>query len=319
MKKIKKEKINVWLITGCSFGFGRAICEELLKRDYKVIATSRNIDKLNYLVEFATKINKKDNLLIVSLDVKNKDQIKNVVKLSLEKFDKIDVLVNNAGITFYSTFEEATDEEARNVFDTNFWGAYNMISEILPEMRKNHNGTIINITSIRGIQPRKLGSHYSASKFALEGLSGALRFETQNFCRVMAVEFGAFDTGINSRSITNEVKIDEYKNIPDYCKINYNFTNEVNLAVKSIIDVVEREKIPQRLPLGRDSYIIVKNEINRLKEDLKSNKNLTLSCSIYNNTTIKLFNFIPLLKIKRKTNKVKYYLFGFIPIINKKI
>ena len=176
-KKIAKDKINTWFVTGASSGVGHEICKQLLENGYNVVATARRIPDFKH-----------ENALCLSCDVTNSQSIKTAMDEGIKRFGSIEVLSNNAGISSYLTVEQETKENMRNVMETNFWGSYNTIYEFLPYFRQHHNGTIINNTSEAGIIPRAFGGAYCSSKHALEGLSSVLWHEAQTFCRVMTFE-----------------------------------------------------------------------------------------------------------------------------------
>lgn len=273
MKKIDKEKIKTWFVTGASSGVGNKICLELLKRGYNVIAVSRRVPNIEH-----------ENILCLSVDVTKPDTIQDAINKGIEKFGRIDVLLNNAGISSVITCEEETLEHMKNVMETNFFGTFNTINMILPYFRKNSNGTIINNTSMHGLSIRYGGSAYCSSKFAIEGLSGVCKLECQNFCRFMSFELGVFaqtDVANNAKIIAT--KVEEYKHIPSYTKKIYNnFINQLDIAIPIIIDQVEQEKLPRRLILGKDAYIKVKSEIEYLRKDLKVSKKRALKCAKFN-------------------------------------
>lgn len=134
---------NVWFVTGGSTGFGRRLIEELLSKSIPVVATARNLSAFDNL-----NISDNKNILKVQLDVTDKKSVNSAVKAALSKFNKIDVLVNNAGYGHSGSVEESEESAVRQMFETNFWGASTMIRAILPTMRKNRKGNILNITSI---------------------------------------------------------------------------------------------------------------------------------------------------------------------------
>ncbi len=273
MKKIDREKIKTWFVTGASSGVGNKICLELLKRGYNVIAVSRRVPNIEH-----------ENILCLSVDVTKPDTIQEAINKGIEKFGRIDVLLNNAGISSVITCEEETLEHMKNVMETNFFGTFNTINMILPYFRKNSNGTIINNTSMHGLSIRYGGSAYCSSKFAIEGLSGVCKHECQKFCRFMSFELGFFaQTDVTNNAKIIETRFEEYKYIPSYTKKIYNnFINQLDIAIPIIIDQVEQEKLPRRLILGKDAYIKVKSEIEYLRKDLKVSKKRALKCAKFN-------------------------------------
>ena len=158
-----------WLITGCSTGFGRALALEALAQGHHVAIASRNTNDVLDIIEQYP-----DLALAVTLDVTIKQQITDAVKLTIEKFGSIDVLVNNAGVGYFGAVEESEDDEVRKMFDINVFGLANMIQEVLPFMRKQKSGHILNVASIGGLRSFPGVGFYNATKYAVDGLSEAL-------------------------------------------------------------------------------------------------------------------------------------------------
>lgn len=301
-------KIKTWFVTGASSGVGKEICKQLVERGYNVIAVARRVPDLSG-----------NNVLCLSVDVTKPDMIENAVKQGIEKFGTIDVLMNNAGISQYGTCEELSISELENVMDINFYGSFFTMKALLPHFRKNKNGTIINNTSQSGISIRSYGSAYCASKHALEGLTGAVWYDTQKFCRVMAVELGYFAGTEIAKNLPQELtKIEEYKDIPPfYKKYEKNFTNSLVIAVSCIIDTVEAKKLPRRLMLGRDALIQIGAELDLIKKDLNNSAKAAKRCSCLDNSNKKIkFLGITVYKKKTKDGCVNYSILG-IPIKNK--
>ena len=134
---------KVWFITGCSTGFGRELAKYLLENDYKVVVTARNTSQIDDLISI-----NKENAFGLKLDVNDKAQIAHAVAKAHQHFGKIDVLVNNAGFGYFGAIEESDDAEVRAMFETNFWGLAEMTRAILPTMREQKSGAIVNISSI---------------------------------------------------------------------------------------------------------------------------------------------------------------------------
>lgn len=161
---------KVVLVTGGSSGIGKSICEILIQHGFIVYGTSRNPD--NYPSSLVP---------LISLDVTKKETIKSCIAELVEKEGKIDVLINNAGVGITGPIEEIPEEEIKRNFDTNFFGPINVIKSVLPQMRDQKNGLIINITSIAGYMGLPYRGIYSASKGALEILTEAFRMELKDF------------------------------------------------------------------------------------------------------------------------------------------
>jgi len=188
------------LITGTSSGFGKATADYLSKLGYNVVGTSRNPDKIQ------------SNHNMIQLDVTDDESVGIVVKKALEIMGSIDVLVNNAGYGLAGSIEETTIEEAKKQLDTNFFGVVRMTQMALPHMRKRRKGLIINISSMGGLVGMPFQAFYSASKFALEGFTEALRIETKPFgIHVLNINPGDYKTEAtaNRQIIKNSTEVYE--------------------------------------------------------------------------------------------------------------
>ena len=185
----------VILITGCSSGFGLLTASRLASRGHQVIATMRNLNKSGALNEEVKKRGGKVDIL--ELDVTNTATIKSAINTVGSKYGNIDVLVNNAGYGLSGFFEDLTEEEIRQQFETNFFGVQNVTREVIPLMRAKRKGKIINISSIAGINASPAFSAYNASKWALEAFSESLRHELKFFgIDVLLIEPGTYKTKI---------------------------------------------------------------------------------------------------------------------------
>ena len=186
------------LITGASSGFGKLSVHKFHKQGWNVIATMRSPEKEKELTKLT-------NVLVIRLDVCNKTSIKEAIKQGVDKFGRIDVLINNAGYGAFGLLEEASEQEIKNQFNTNLFGVINTTQEVLPIMRKQNSGVIINITSIGGLVGMPMLSLYSASKFAVEGLSESMSHELKKFnIKVKTVSPGSFATNFGGAHTFNE-------------------------------------------------------------------------------------------------------------------
>ena len=182
---------KVVIITGASRGFGELIAKKFQKENFQVIATMRNIDSSPIL-------KKLENVDIKKLDVTVKSDIKNVVDYTVEKYGRIDILINNAGYGAFGFLEEASNEEIRNQFNVNYFGLIDCIKGVLPQMRKQKDGVIVNISSIAGRFGLPFTSLYNSSKFAVEGLTECLHYELSLFgIDIKTVAPGSFRTGFH--------------------------------------------------------------------------------------------------------------------------
>ncbi|MBD0404996.1 SDR family oxidoreductase [Flammeovirga sp. EKP202] len=185
------------LITGCSSGFGKLAAKKFQSEGWNVIATMRSPEK-------ETELNKLDNIFVTALDVTSNESVKKAVSDGLDKFGKIDALVNNAGYGGHSFLEQFTEEQIYAMFETNVFGVMRVCREVLPHMRKQKSGSVINITSMAGYMGLTLTSTYSATKWAVEGLTESMAMEYKPFgINVKAIAPGAFGTNFVASSDNN--------------------------------------------------------------------------------------------------------------------
>ena len=190
-----KNDAKAVLITGCSSGFGLKAAARLASKGFKVIATMRNLNKKGALLEEVRE--RGGEVDLYQLDVTDKNSIKSAIKEIAAKYGIIDVLVNNAGFGLSGFFEDMTDQEIREQFETNFFGVLNVTREVIPLMRQHKRGKIINISSVAGFSASACLGAYNASKWALEGFSESLRAELKFFgIKVLLIEPGAYKTKI---------------------------------------------------------------------------------------------------------------------------
>ena len=195
----------VWFITGCSTGFGMELAKQAIDHGYRTIMTARDPDKLQGYG--AT-----DNALVLQLDVTKAGEVAAAVKVAEAHFGGIDVLVNNAGIGYFAAIEEGVEADVRKMFDVNVFGLTRMTQAVLPGMRKRRSGCIVNVASLGGLRGMPALGQYCATKFAVEGLSEALRQEVGPLgVRVMVVEPSGFRTDWAGRSAHESAhQIDDY-------------------------------------------------------------------------------------------------------------
>src|ERR1700761_3513174 len=190
MEKNMSNTPKVFLITGASRGFGKLWAEAFLKRGDKIAATARNTDHLKDLVEKYG-----DAVLPIKLDVNSRDESFKAVKQAQDRFGRIDVLINNAGYGLFGAIEETTEQEAREQIDTNFFGVLWVTQAVLPIMREQKSGHIIQVSSVLGLITLPVLGIYNASKFAVEGLTESLAPEVAQFgIKVSMLEPNAFAT-----------------------------------------------------------------------------------------------------------------------------
>ena len=259
----------VWFITGCSTGFGRELAVILLKRGYRVVVTARDKTKVEDIIA-----DHDANGLALKLDVDKQDQIDAAVNAAKARFGRIDVLVNNAGYGYLAAVEEGDDADIRAMFDTNFFGLAAMTRAVLPLMRAQKSGAIVNISSIGGFIGNPGSAYYAATKFAVEGLSEALSKEVGPLgIKVLIVEPGPFRTDWGGRSLKTPKKpIDAYASTAiarrrQIQSFSGNQPGDPVRASEAIITAVEQDHSPLRLPLGAAAYELMGAEIAALKKE----------------------------------------------------
>jgi len=260
---------KVWLITGCSTGFGRELAKHVLELGYPAVITARNTADIKDIV-----LGFEDNTLLLELDVTKPAQIKEAVAKTKERFGRIDVLVNNAGIGYFGAIEESEDDAVRKMFEINFFGLTKMIQEVLPVMRSQKSGHIINIASIGGLVGFPAVGFYNATKFAVDGLSESLSKETAPLgIKVTIVAPSGFRTDWAGRSANNSpIVIDDYAttagaNKNDIRGYSGNQPGDPARAAKAIVKAVESSNPPLRLLLGRAALKGARNKLEVLKKD----------------------------------------------------
>ncbi len=260
---------KVWIITGCSTGFGRELAKLTLAQGYRVGVASRNTDDVKDIVE-----NYPETAIALKLDVTKLDEIKTSVAQVKEKFGRVDVLVNNAGIGYFGAVEESEDDQVRRMFEINYFGLANMTTEVLPIMRAQRSGHIINIASIGGLVGFPAVGHYNGTKFAVDGLSEALAKETAPLgIKVTVICPSGFRTDWAGRSANNSaIVIDDYKetahtNQNTIRGYSGNQAGDPVLAAKAIIKVSETENPPLHLLLGKAALMGARAKLDILKKD----------------------------------------------------
>lgn len=263
---------KVWLITGCSTGFGRALATEALVQGYRVAVAARKTEDVQDIVSAYP-----DTAIAVKLDVTVPEQIKAAFATTLEKFNQIDVLVNNAGIGYFAAIEESEEAEVRRMFEINVFGLAKMTQEVLPQMRKQKSGHILNISSIGGLRSFPGVGFYNATKYAVDGLSEALYKEVAPLgIKVTIIAPSGFRTDWAGRSAKDTaVKIDDYattagKNAGDIRGYSGNQPGDPVRAAKAMIDVTETEHPPLRLLLGAAALKGARLKVEELKHDFET-------------------------------------------------
>jgi NAD(P)-dependent dehydrogenase (short-subunit alcohol dehydrogenase family) len=197
---------KIIFITGATSGFGLSIANKLVSEGHKVYGTSRNPAKIKEQVDFE----------LLQLDVTTDGSVKQCIQELFSKTPAIDVVVNNAGMAVVGAVEETSAEQAKLQFETNFWGSVRVIKEILPVLRHQRRGHIINVGSLAGLIGVPFQGFYSASKHALAGYTKSLRFELQPFnIKLTLIEPGFFRTNLHHSFVPAAEKVVDYDNIRD--------------------------------------------------------------------------------------------------------
>jgi NAD(P)-dependent dehydrogenase (short-subunit alcohol dehydrogenase family) len=262
----------VWFVTGCSTGFGRELSKVLIARGYRVVATARDPQKIADIV-----VGHAATALAVKLDVEKQVEIEAAVEAAQRKFGRIDVLVNNAGYGYLAAIEEGEDADIRAMFETNVFGLAAMIRVVLPIMRAQQSGAVVNISSMGGFIGFPGSGYYAATKFAVEGLSESLAKEVAPFgIKVIIVEPGPFRTDWAGRSLkTPKRPIDAYaetavarrNQIQGYSGSQ---PGDPFRAAEAIIATVQRSNPPLRLPLGNFAYDAMRAEIEAVRKETEA-------------------------------------------------
>jgi NAD(P)-dependent dehydrogenase (short-subunit alcohol dehydrogenase family) len=260
---------RVWFITGASSGFGRAIVGAALDRGDRVVATARRMDALNDLGG--------DRVLTISLDVTQPADREAAVERAVGHFGRIDVLVNNAGRTQVGAVEETTEDELRALFELHFFGPAALTRLVLPRMRRQGGGAIVQMSSVGGQVTAPGFGAYCATKFALEGLTETLHDEVAGFgIRTLIVEPGAFRTGLFRPGAAYEsAEMPEYESVvgPTRAYVRDNNGTQPGDPAKAawaILEALDAPDPPLRLVLGTDAITNVKDRLGRLAAELET-------------------------------------------------
>jgi NAD(P)-dependent dehydrogenase (short-subunit alcohol dehydrogenase family) len=248
--------MTTWLITGCSTGLGRALATAVLAHGDNVVATARDVARVEDLARAFP-----DRALAAALDVTDADRVTAVMRTAEERFGQVDVLVNNAGYGYRAAVEEGEDEPVRTLFETHFFGTVAMIKAVLPGMRTRRTGTVVNISSIAARLTPAGSGYYAAVKAAVEGMSGSLRKELAPLgIEVIVVEPGAFRTDFAGRSLTQSAEpIADYadtagkRRIENQGDVDGTQPGDPVKAAEAVITAVASPHPPAVLVLGPDA------------------------------------------------------------------
>jgi NAD(P)-dependent dehydrogenase (short-subunit alcohol dehydrogenase family) len=270
---------KVWFVTGAGRGMGVDIAKAALSDGHAVVATGRNPDKV------AEAVGPADDLLTVKLDITDPADAKAATEAAVERFRRIDVLVNNAGNFYAGFFEEMTPEDFRAQVETNLFGPMNVTRAVLPVMRSQRSGLIIAISSLAGLVGTEFGSAYSTSKFGMEGWIEALTPEVTLFgIRTMLVEPGYFRTDLLTPESTSYTapSIEDYaerteQTIAAWKSVNGQQPGDPAKLAAALVSIAQEEKPPLRWVAGADAVAGVEQKAKELLAQIDAYRELSSS------------------------------------------
>jgi NAD(P)-dependent dehydrogenase (short-subunit alcohol dehydrogenase family) len=264
--EVSERDARVWFVTGSTSGFGRALVDAARGRGERVVATARRPELLTDL--------EADDVLVLGLDVTREEAIQPALDAAVERFGRVDVLVNNAGIGFVGALEETSLADLREVMETMFFGPAALTRAVVPRMRAQASGAIVQISSQGGQVTAPGFSAYCAAKFALEGLSEALAAEVAAFgVRVLIVEPGSFRTGLLGRSLRAAAPMDAYAATVGATRAyveseDGHQAGDPAKAAAAIFAALDAEDPPLRLALGSDAVGAIRAKHEALRAEL---------------------------------------------------
>ncbi len=270
---------KVWFITGAGRGMGLDIAKAALATGYKVVATGRNTDKVTQAIGGSA------DLLVVKLDVTNPADAESAVKAAVDRFGRIDVLVNNAASFYAGFFEELTPEQMERQLSTSLIGPMNVTRAVLPVMRKQRSGRIISISSSAGLVGFEFGTAYAASKFGLEGWMQSLQAEVEPFgINTIIVNPGFFRTELLTEESTNyaERPIEDYnerraQQMQFWKGYNGQQSGDPAKLAQALITISSQEKPPRRFIAGADAIGTAEQVVGVLQQQIDAFRDLSTS------------------------------------------
>ena len=268
-KKMKKQK--VWFITGASRGFGFEIAKAVLASGDKVVATVRSKPE-----QLAMALGNPSDLLVTALEVTREEQAKEAVQKAIERFGRIDVLVNNAGYGLLSAVEEASDKEVRENYDANVFGLLNVTRAILPYMRQQRSGHVINLSSVGGLKGYMGWGLYGSTKFAVEGITESMAVELAPLgIKATTVEPGFFRTNFLDKSSLSRTEnvIDDYDTTVGAMRkfatdVNKKQPGDPEKLAQAFIKLADSEFPPVHLLLGKDTLAAYQEKVATMNKEI---------------------------------------------------
>jgi NAD(P)-dependent dehydrogenase (short-subunit alcohol dehydrogenase family) len=271
---------EVWFITGAGSGIGAATAKAALSAGDHVVATGRNVDKVSKALRDVAS----DRLAVVQLDVADQIQAKAAVDKAIKAFGRIDVLVNNAGYSLLGNFEELTIAEIDGLMSTNLYGVIHVMRAVLPVMRKQRSGHIINVSSLAGIMGFKHCGAYAASKFAVEGLSQSVAQEVAQFgIKITAVAPGFFRTDLldDQNAKYSNSTIDDYaaEGTAKAMWSGYNGTQQGDPAKlgEVLVKIAGMDNPPKQFLAGSDAVGATRSALEARLEEIRAFEELSNS------------------------------------------
>jgi NAD(P)-dependent dehydrogenase (short-subunit alcohol dehydrogenase family) len=273
---------ETWFITGAGRGMGVDIARAALDAGHAVVATGRNTEAVREALA------ESDYLLVVELDITSIASAQAAVQAALDRFGRIDVLVNNAGNFYAGFFEELSPDQMRAQIETNLFGPMNVTRTVLPVLRKQRSGKVVSISSTAGIVGQAFCSAYAASKFGVEGWMESLRFEVEPFgIHTTIVEPGFFRTELLTKESTAyaDLSVDDYaertaETQPAWEAMSGKQTNDPAKLAKALITVIDQEQPPLRFVAGADAVETVEQKANELVAQVDAYRELSSSFAV---------------------------------------
>ena len=274
-KEVQQQKVAI--ITGSSSGIGHATALLLARNRFHTYATMRNIKKSVDIMEIANR--ERLPLQVIQLDVNDDTSIRNSIERVISEKQRIDLLVNNAGYGLVGAFEDLSVEEIKSQFETNFFGVIRLTQQVLPIMRKQKSGTIVNVSSGAGLIGFPGMSAYVSSKFALEGLSESMSYELEPFgIKIVIIEPGVIRTNFKKNAVMSKKSLDDsfispYSSIIQ--KMDASITSIIEHATppeevaKAILHVVTSNNPEVRFPVGNDIIMMLETKKSMSDEDFR--------------------------------------------------
>ena len=273
---------RVWLITGASSGLGRALAEAALDAGHHVVATARDPESVVDLER-----RHPGHALAARLDVTRPDDAQAALGAATEAFGRVDVVVSNAGYGLFGALEELDDDELRRQFETNVFGAVNVLRAALPQLRSQGSGHIVQISSLEGVAPILAGeTAYAATKFAVEGLCEALAREVEHLgIRITIVEPGPVRTDFAAGAVAKPSGIDDYdasvgEAMRLFEQLAGNQPNDPARVAEAVVEAIGADEPPLRLVLGTEALDAVRAKLDGQRDELEAWERVARSTAI---------------------------------------